>query len=290
MRRHIFDYPDTRSEVLSPMSTKSLSPGTSRPSKKIVEHTRSLSDSKILDAALGQQKMFGQQMMSPVEDHLSPSTRYKGLENLHELNYSSQLPNQNNQVVPNSFRGNYDDSDPDDYLDPDPGSQSQGDFKPNTESLTYITANDLINHSDEEESFDDASDRPSNDTSFREHNGSAMTQKRYEPYNSNLISPSDQEVTEINFPGQDRVTFKQRGQLSKTSESPEIDLSVNNAKAFNSHVRNQPQRTRNVMSVSDNHRNQSKPSMSSVPDIIPYDRDGLRAASPDSDEQEVFII
>lgn len=284
MGRHIFDYPDTRSEVLSPMSTKSLSPGMSRPPKKIVEHTRSLSDSKILDAALGQQ------MMSPKDDYLSSYTRYKGLENLHELSYSSEIPDQNNQVVPSNFRCNSDDSDPDDYIDPDPGSQSQADVKQNNESLTYITANDLINHSDEEESFDDASVGPINDTSFREHNGSAITQKHHEPYNSNLISPSDQEVTAINFPGQDRVTFKQRMQQYKTSESPKRDLGKPTAKDSNDRVRSQPQRTLNITRGSDNHKNQSKSSMSSVPDIIPYDRDDIRAISPDSDEQEVFII
>ena len=283
MSGNIFNYPNTTSEVMSPMSTKSLSPGTSRPSKTIVAHSRSLSDSKILAAALGHE-------VPQMDNHLSPYIRYKGFENLHELNYSSDLLNANNQGAASNLRGIHDDSDPDDYLDPDPGSQSGGDFKPNSESLTYLTANDLMNHSDEEESVGIVSDSPSNDSYFREHNGSVNTQKRYEPYNPNIISPSDQEVMTINFPGQDKVTFKQIRQLAKAPESPERDLNVNITNGKTEPVQVYPQRTRNVARGSDDQRHNNKASMSSVPDIIPYGRKDICVDSPDSDDQEVFII
>lgn len=286
-----FRYPEARPEVLSPISTQSLSPGMSRPTKPPVKHTRSLSDSRIADTYVTAMK--SPHAPTALPGHLSPSTRSKGLENLNEINYSSSdmLNYKNKQSVINSSNRDYDDSETESYVDSVQGFQPETDFKTDSNALNYITAKDLMNHSDEEDSVGDGSEESikNMDPNFGEHNATFVVNGRHEPYDKNFISPSDQEVMAINFPGKDRVTYSSNNHLHQMNELPRRDRYMGIAKD-NKEVKSESYRTRTDRNMSGNQRNNSKASMSSVPDIIPYDADELPAATSDSDEQEVFII
>ena len=301
---NMFQYPDPRSELLSTVSTKSLSPGTSRPSKRIVEHTRSKSDSRIINNRIIHNSSGLGEVLSPnqLAGFLSPSTRSKRLENLNEINYSAHILNSNLASSNKSRSADvFDDSEADGYQSPDSDLETQSDFKANPNALNYITAKDLLHHSDEEE---DADDDSVSEESVK-YSGITNSDQSDQPYVDRrdkyfkpvLESPLDNEVMAINFPAKDTVSYSNNTPMSNsnnahlhnTHERADKERVVNTAK-LNNGVRNETFTVKTDRRPQDNQKNSSRPSMSSVPDIIPFDVDDLRGATSDSDEQEVFII
>ena len=290
---HAFYNQEPRSEVFSVMSSSSVSPGMLRPSKHFVEHTRSLSDSKILDSAMNYNS--SKHNGSVARGQLSTSNRSEGLENLHELhnrtNYSKyNRPTGHKTGTNASHKSSRGVKEADDYSDSDTGSFNNAREGSNT--LNYISAKDLINHSDEEDDADEISDSTITytDMTYNQQPSMLTPGDTLDSISPNVISPSDHEVMAINFPDKDSVTYSNAKSVIQEPRALPIPDHIKPAGTDQNSITNHPQTIVNVPKGQGLSRTYGKSSMSSVPDIIPYDGDDFHRTASDSDEENVFII
>ena len=254
-----------------------------RPSKPktFVDHTRSLSDSRVLDTS----SIFAKSThRSPVvSGYLKPSNRSEGLENLHALHDNTDMSNLHSTHRNNNPHAYLtDDGAPVDNIVSD--SESLNDTSANSKTLNYISAKDLMDHSDEEEAVNEISDDTITYVDMKDsvHAGLPASGPKVGS-SSSLVSPSDHEVMAINFPGQDKVTYTTTNNLNVVSQLPIKQRPDGIAKDDNKKT--------SVPQSQGRARNSGKSSRCSVPDIIPHDAtDEFHCAPSDSDEENVFII